>query len=207
MLLAVMVGIVPTASQLPCDSQLRRVRPQLFQHCSICSYSQWSSWKVTGKVSSTSCTSGKAFNQIRTRHDLQGSCVQQNQTNYTCKNEYMYAYILTVNFIQCNNLLYLGQPTRAEKAKLLIKSLDLGYSGITPKSPKRPAFRNFTAPANVTVSKRALPDYCPTNVQKICSTTQSKKVVHDTIKLIYLFLLCLLCLYLHCIYIYIYIYI
>ena len=80
-----MEEILPAASQLPCNSQLRTVRPDLFQHCSNCSYSQWSSWKITEKSVSTSCTSGKAFKQIRTRHGFQDSCVQQNETKYTCK--------------------------------------------------------------------------------------------------------------------------
>ena len=78
-------GILPTTSQQPpCNSQLRTVRPEWFKHCSTCSYSQWSSWKIIDKAVSTACTSGKTFKQIRTRYDLHSSCTQQNETKYTC---------------------------------------------------------------------------------------------------------------------------
>ena len=87
-LFTVMELILPAVSQLPCNSQLRNIRPELFQHCK-CSYSQWSSWKITEKVVSTNCTSGKAFKQIRTRHGLQDSCAQQNETKHICKNDYL----------------------------------------------------------------------------------------------------------------------
>ena len=80
-------GILPAASQLPCNSQLRTLRPELFRHCSTCSYSQWSSWKIIDKAVSTTCPSKKSFKQIRTRHDLHGSCDQQNETRYTCENK------------------------------------------------------------------------------------------------------------------------
>ena len=29
----------------------------------------------------------------------------------------------------------------------------------------------------INLTKRALPDYCPSNVQKICSNTQSKELI------------------------------
>ena len=78
-------GILPTASYLlPCNSQLRPFRPDLFKHCSTCSYSQWSSWKIIDKAVSTACASGKAFKQIRTRYDLLSSCKQQNETKHKC---------------------------------------------------------------------------------------------------------------------------
>ena len=82
--------------------------------------------------------------------------------------------------------LSLGQPTTQEKAKLFIKSLDLGLTAIPRPSTISPTHktttlgnRNLTIiPMNKTVSlthkKRVLPDYCPSTVQKICSNTQSK---------------------------------
>ena len=84
----VIKGTLPVASQLPCNSQLRTIRPDLFRHCgSTCSYSQWSPWKIIDKALSRTCASGKSFKQIRTRHDLDSSCDQQNETKFTCKNE------------------------------------------------------------------------------------------------------------------------
>jgi len=87
-IIIVINGILPASSQLPCNSQLRTIRPELFRHCSTCSYSQWSSWKIIDKAVSTTCPSKKAFKQIRTRHDLLSSCNQQSQTRHTCKDKY-----------------------------------------------------------------------------------------------------------------------
>ena len=92
--------IQPAASQLPCNSQLRTIRPNLFKHCSTCSYSQWSSWRTVDKAISKTCTSGKTFKQIRTRHDLHSSCDQQNETQFICKNEhYCCAVLLTCTLL------------------------------------------------------------------------------------------------------------
>ena len=86
--------------------------------------------------------------------------------------------------------LSLGQPTTQEKAKLFIKSLDLGLTAI-PRPPISPYIRPSTItptskttsvviPLNKTFSlnpkKRTIPDYCPSTVQKICSNTQSKEL-------------------------------
>ena len=173
----VVIGILPAASQLPCDSQLRTIRPDLFKHCSTCSYSQWSSWKIIDKALSSSCASGKTFKQIRTRHDLRSSCDQQNETQFTCKNDYVYNY----SVIYMHPTLSLGQPTTQEKAKLFIKSLDLGLTAIPRPSIIIPAIIALDViPINKTVSltrkKRTIPDYCPSTVQKICSNTQSKEL-------------------------------
>lgn len=82
----VVKGILAVSQpELPCESQLRNVQPELFKHCSNCSYSQWSSWKVVERLTSTTCASGKAFKQIRTRHDHKSVCDQQSETNHTCK--------------------------------------------------------------------------------------------------------------------------
>ena len=104
--------------------------------------------------------------------------------------------LYAVNFTWCNNVLSLGQPTTKEKAKLFIKSLDLGHNGnkpillppLVPSGPVGPQVvpnggpivpLNISVLLNVTsrFSKRALLDSCPLNVQKICSATQSKKFV------------------------------
>ena len=171
--------IQPAVSQLPCNSQLRTIRPNLFKHCSTCSYSQWSSWRTVDKAISKTCASGKTFKQIRTRHDLHSSCDQQNETQFICKNEHYCCVIL----LTC----ILGQPTTKEKAKLFIKSLDLGLTAIP--STISPTYsinnRNDTVivkivPYNQTVSltrkKRALTDYCPSSVKKICRNTPSKEL-------------------------------
>ena len=78
----------------------------------------------------------------------------------------------------------LGQPTTQEKAKLFIKSLDLGLT----TAPGTIAFLEidesnvtrrhvpFNKPASVTRKKRALRNYCPSSVQKICSNAHGNYI-------------------------------
>lgn len=82
---AVTKVILAASPQLPCNSQLRPVRPDLFKHCETCAYSQWSAWKIIGQARSKNCTTGKTFKQIRTRHDINSICPQQNETTHMCK--------------------------------------------------------------------------------------------------------------------------
>ena len=66
----------------------------------------------------------------------------------------------------------------------MIKSLDLGLTAIPTSRPSTvrpfvfqpeiPTAKTTLHRINITLAKRTLPEYCPSNVQKICSNTQSK---------------------------------
>ena len=75
----------------------------------------------------------------------------------------------------------LGQPTTQEKAKLFIKSLDLGLAIpdispiILPDTNLTRRHATFDEPDNLTQKKRALQNYCPSSVQKICKNINAGK--------------------------------
>ena len=82
-MLAGQIDIV--VSQLPCDSPLRILRPQLFLHCS-CFYGSWSRWeRINHMVHSTSCSSGYLHTVKRIRKDINGACKDDIEKDYHCK--------------------------------------------------------------------------------------------------------------------------
>ena len=88
-LAAVLAVISGTLAALPCNSRLRIIRPDLFKHCeNICTYGEWSSWKIVDKAQSENCESKKAFTEIRRRYafakNQANKCPSLNQTKYTC---------------------------------------------------------------------------------------------------------------------------
>ena len=89
LLVAIFAIISGALAALPCDSRLRKTRPDLFRHCgSTCPYGQWSSWAITGKFSSENCDSKKAYNQTRTRYSFIDTCPTESENKIIC--EYIY---------------------------------------------------------------------------------------------------------------------
>lgn len=85
--LVVTLAIISAAlAALPCNSRLRKTRPNLFKHCgNTCPYGEWSSWTITTKFRSTKCDSNKAFNQTRTRYSFIQTCSSENENRTMCK--------------------------------------------------------------------------------------------------------------------------
>ena len=75
--------------QLSCDSQLRLVLPQLFTHCSRCSYSEWSAWEAVPnsvvRVRTSQCRSNESYNETRTQSAVGQGCRSRTQTRSVCK--------------------------------------------------------------------------------------------------------------------------
>ena len=70
----------------PCDSHLRKMRPDLFKHCdNACPYGQWGSWSIISKFRTDQCNSSKAYNQTRTRHSFIKTCPSQSESKAICK--------------------------------------------------------------------------------------------------------------------------
>ena len=83
---AVLAIISGSIAALPCNSRLRKIRPDLFNHCgNTCPYGQWSSWTITTKLQSDKCDSNKAYNQTRTRYSFIKTCPSENETRSICK--------------------------------------------------------------------------------------------------------------------------
>ena len=60
----VVINLCVVNAQLPCDSFLRVVRPELFTHCSSCFYNSWSSWTRTGRpMSNSGCPTKRSFTE------------------------------------------------------------------------------------------------------------------------------------------------
>ena len=71
---------------LPCDSRLRKTRPNLFKHCgNDCPYGQWGSWSITSKFRTDKCNSSKAYNQTRSRYSFLKTCPSESENKTICK--------------------------------------------------------------------------------------------------------------------------
>ena len=82
----IVINLCAVNAQLPCDSFLRVVRPDLFTHCSSCFYNSWSSWTRTGSpMNNYGCPTNRSFNERRTRTDSQGKCQPETESRTTCK--------------------------------------------------------------------------------------------------------------------------
>ncbi|XP_065918681.1 uncharacterized protein [Dysidea avara] len=102
---------------LPCNSVLRKDRPDLFTQCS-CLYGSWSSWsRTSGVISSTNCASGYHYNAQRSRKDNNGNCKDETQTKSYC------------------------EATLEEKAKIMITALGL-KARVAGKSSAYSAYSN-----------------------------------------------------------------
>lgn len=83
---ALVITISGGFADLPCNSHLRIVLPDLFKHCgNDCPYGQWSSWKTISKAQSVNCESKKAYIQTRARHSFIKNCSSENETRYACE--------------------------------------------------------------------------------------------------------------------------
>ena len=75
--------------QLSCDSQLRLVLPELFTHCSRCSYSEWSAWEAVPnsvvRVRTSQCRSNESYNETRTQSAIGQGCQSRTHTRSVCK--------------------------------------------------------------------------------------------------------------------------
>ena len=73
---------------LNCNSTLRRIRPDLFEHCD-CKYSGWTDWEqvpnTLGPDLSGKCKSGKAYQEKRRQYSIGGSCSDKEETQSMCK--------------------------------------------------------------------------------------------------------------------------
>ena len=79
---------------LPCDSHLRKTRPDLFKHCgNACQYGQWGSWSIISKFRADQCNSSKAYNQTRARHSFIKTCPSKSENKMICKCLYMYVFM------------------------------------------------------------------------------------------------------------------
>ena len=95
LLLALVFVAQGLAANLPCNSNLRVVLPNLFKHCrepgDHCYYtgSEWSSWEFIGTYKAKNCTTKRAFKEVRTRADYHKVCKNETETRYTCKCVYI----------------------------------------------------------------------------------------------------------------------
>ena len=73
-LVLVLVSSVGAQLQLPCDSPLRQIYPELFPHCSPiaeCVVTQWSEWtEFVVSVDRSICDSGKQIHSYRQRYRI-----------------------------------------------------------------------------------------------------------------------------------------
>ena len=80
---------IGAAVQLSCNSQLRLVLPELFTHCSRCSYSEWSAWEAVPnsvvRVRTSQCRSNESYNETRTQSAVGQGCQSRTQTRSVCK--------------------------------------------------------------------------------------------------------------------------
>ena len=64
--------------QLPCDSPLRQIFPELFLHCSLiseCVFTEWSEWtEIVVPVARSVCDSGKQIHSYRQRYQIGPGC-------------------------------------------------------------------------------------------------------------------------------------
>ena len=85
-----MKRIFALAVELPCDSILRTVRPELFNHC-ICAYTSWSSWADFGSPRFNSGCNKSNYSHIqkRNRHVIielsNRNCVDEEETMDVCE--------------------------------------------------------------------------------------------------------------------------
>ena len=80
---AIISGVL---AALPCNSRLRKTRPNLFKHCgNNCPYGQWGSWSIISKFQTNQCNSSKAYNQTRSRHSFIETCPSESESKIMCK--------------------------------------------------------------------------------------------------------------------------
>ena len=85
-LILIVIKLCAVNAQLPCDSFLRVVRPELFTHCSSCFYNSWSSWTRTGSpMNNNGCPTRRSFKETRSRTDSQGKCETETDRRTSCK--------------------------------------------------------------------------------------------------------------------------
>ncbi len=74
---------------LDCDSNVRIILPQLFTHCSSCSYSEWSKWQFVSDsivdVPRSQCDSGQSYSESRSRSAIGDGCYPETETRVICK--------------------------------------------------------------------------------------------------------------------------
>ena len=82
-LVLVLVSSVGAQLQLPCDSPLRQIYPELFPHCSPivkCVFTQWSEWtEFVISVNRSVCDSGKHIYSYRQRYQIGHGCDKYKQ--------------------------------------------------------------------------------------------------------------------------------
>lgn len=153
------VAVISVAlAALPCNSRLRIRYPHLFKHCeNICTYGEWSSWKIVDKAQSENCESKKAYVKTRYRHAFtktqRNTCPSQNETKFTC------------------------QPTMKEKARLFVKALDLGVNSSFMFHQWNRRSSTYTMPPYKFQKKRRqmTMEHCPTDDHKICKSNNRKR--------------------------------
>lgn len=83
--------------QLPCNHPLKLVVPELFEHCSACTYTSWSFWYVLHSevvVATSVCSNGKAFIEERNRTSDGIGCIEPlKETRTICEFKWVYIAI------------------------------------------------------------------------------------------------------------------
>ena len=82
-------SILAVPTRLPCNSVLRRIRPQLFTHC-LCSYTTWTRWTRTGTpIWNNKCPSNYSIYETRSRTVIDGhssgSCTDTQERRSVCE--------------------------------------------------------------------------------------------------------------------------